>query len=390
MIRFGGQTTRRAVRRALLISTSSLAATSVFATFASAQDAAGSDALAEVVVTAQMREQNVQDIPLSITAVTGELLEARSQTNLREISAQAPNVLLQQNPSGSGNSMRAFIRGVGQADQSPSVEPGVGIYVDDIYFGTVTASAFDLVDLDRIEILRGPQGTLSGMNSQGGSIKLYSRKPEGEGGYLEATLGSMGRRDIKASADFTVVPDTLYARITGVARNRDGHVDLYNYACVNPDDPDVISGAIPSLIQNADCRSGELGNQQMYAVRGALRFAPSGSPLEINLIGDYTRDTSNTQASVLIASAQSASFGTANPVNRSGTSVPYQGVAYDDRFVPYGQFRRPNARLNDPYASYGNFFDPGVTYQATGPGTGPPTSIPVGGSNGPYIAATSP
>jgi iron complex outermembrane recepter protein len=390
MIRFGGQTIRRAVRRALWISTSSLAATSIFASLASAQDTAGNeDALAEVVVTAQMREQNVQDIPLSITAVTGELLEARSQTNLREISAQAPNVLLQQNPSGSGNSMRAFIRGVGQSDQSPSVEPGVGIYVDDIYFGTVTASAFDLVDLDRIEILRGPQGTLSGMNSQGGSIKLYSRKPEGEGGYLEATLGSMGRRDIKASADFTVVPDQLYARITGVARNRDGHVELYNYACVNPDDPDVISGAIPSLIQNADCRSGELGNQQMYAVRGALRFAPTGSPLEINLIGDYTRDTSNTQASVLIASAQSASFGTANPVNRSGTSVPYQGVAYDDRFVPYGQFRRPNARLNDAYASYGNFFDPGVTYQATGPGTGPPTSIPVGASNGPYIAANA-
>jgi iron complex outermembrane recepter protein len=163
MIRFGGENTRRAVRRVLLMSASSLAATAVFASLASAQDTAGSDdGLAEVVVTAQMREQNVQDIPLSITAVTGDLLEARSQTNLREISAQAPNVLLQQNPSGSGNSMRAFIRGVGQSDQSPSVEPGVGIYVDDIYFGTVTASAFDLVDLDRVEILRGPQGTLSG------------------------------------------------------------------------------------------------------------------------------------------------------------------------------------------------------------------------------------
>jgi len=390
MIRFGGETVRRAVRRALLMSTSGLAAASVFASLASAQNAPGSDeTLAEVVVTAQMREQNVQDIPLSITAVTGDMLEARSQTNLREISAQAPNVLLQQNPSGSGNSMRAFIRGVGQADQSPSVEPGVGIYVDDIYFGTVTASAFDLVDLDRVEILRGPQGTLSGMNSQGGSIKLYSRRPEGEGGYVEATVGSMGRRDVKASADFTVVPDTVFARITGVARNRDGHVTLYNYACVNPDDPDVVSGAIPSLIENGDCRAGELGNQEMYAVRGALRIAPGNGPLEINLIGDYTKDTSSTQASVLIASAESASWGTANPLNRASTSVPYQGVAYDDRFVTYGQFRRPNARINDPYASYANFYDPGVTYKATGAGTGAPTSIPVGGSNGPYIAANA-
>jgi iron complex outermembrane receptor protein len=388
MIRFGGETVRRAVRRVLLMSTSSLVATS-FMVNASAQDAGSEDTLEEVVVTAQMRLQSVQDIPLSITAVTGDMLEARSQTNLREISAQAPNVLLQQNPSGSGNSMRAFIRGVGQSDQSPSVEPGVGIYVDDIYFGTVTASAFDLVDLDRVEILRGPQGTLSGMNSQGGSIKLYSRKPQGEGGYLEATLGSMGRRDVKASADFTVVPDTVFARVTGVARNRDGHVTLYNYACVNPDDPDVISGAIPRLIESGDCRAGELGNQQMYAVRGALRIAPAGSPLEINLIGDYTKDTSNTQASVLIASAESASWGTASPQNRANTSLSYQGVAYDDRFVTYGQFRRPNARLNDPYASYANFYDPGVTYQATGPGSGPPTTIPVGASNGPYIAANA-
>src|SRR5690606_40049519 len=119
MVRFGGHIVSRSVGRALL-SASSLAATSVLTSMASAQEAAGSGdtVLAEVVVTAQMREQNVQDIPLSITAVTGDMLEARSQTNLKEISAQAPNVLLQQNPAGSGNSMRAFIRGVGQSDRS--------------------------------------------------------------------------------------------------------------------------------------------------------------------------------------------------------------------------------------------------------------------------------
>ncbi|PZN35227.1 MAG: TonB-dependent receptor [Proteobacteria bacterium] len=391
MVRFGGHIVSRSVGRALL-SASSLAATSVLTSMASAQEAAGSGdtVLAEVVVTAQMREQNVQDIPLSITAVTGDMLEARSQTNLKEISAQAPNVLLQQNPAGSGNSMRAFIRGVGQSDHSPSVEPGVGIYVDDIYFGTVTASAFDLLDLERVEILRGPQGTLSGMNSQGGSIKLYSRKPGTgrEGGHIEATLGNYGRRDLKASADFTVIPDKVFARVTGVARNRDGHVTLYNYACVNPDDPDVISGAIPSLIRSGDCKSGELGNQQMYAVRGTLRIAPADSRLEINLIGDYTKDTSSTQASVLIASAESASKGTANPQDRSAISVPYQGVAYDDRFVTYGQYRRPDARLNDPYASYANFYDPGVTYRAIGLAPPPAQAVP-GPSNGPYIAANA-
>ncbi|OYX66017.1 MAG: hypothetical protein B7Y88_06065 [Sphingomonadales bacterium 32-64-17] len=341
-----------------------------------------------IVVTAQMREQVLQDVPLSITAVTADMLEARSQTSLPQISDQTPSLILQQNPSGSGNSMRAFIRGVGQADQSPSVEPGVGIYIDDIYFGTVTASAFDLSDLERIEVLRGPQGTLAGMNSAGGAIKLYSRKPNGEGGYVEASIGSFKRRDVKASADFTVARD-LYARISGVTRNRDGYVTRYDYACLNPSDPDVVSGAIPRLASGSDCELGTLGNQQMHAMRGQLRFAPRSVPLEINLSGDYTRDTSETQASVLIASAESANAGSASPTDRSGLSIPYQGVAYDDRFVPYGQYRRAGAVLNDGFASYANFYDPGMMYSAIAAPPGPPSAYVAGDPLGPFIAESA-
>jgi len=362
-----------------------IAAAPVSAQTTSPQSATDND-MQEIVVTAQMREQNVQDIPLAITAISGELLEARSQTRLTDITAQAPNVILQQNPAGAGNSMRAFIRGVGQSDQSPSVEPGVGIYVDDIYFGTVTASAFDLTDLERIEVLRGPQGTLAGMNSLGGAVKLYSRKPEGKGGFVEITAGSLNRRDIKASADFTVVPDALFARITGVTRNRDGYITRYDYACLNPTDPFVQPGtsvvqpgasAIPRLASGNNCKLGTLGNQQMFAVRGSLRLAPVGSPLEINISGDYTKDTSETTASVLLASAELT--------GRQNNSIPYQGVPYDNRFVTYGQYRRANAVLNDPYSTYANFFDPGVTFAAAsatsagGPGT-------AGAPNGPVFA----
>ena len=347
-----------------------------------------------IVVTAQLREQNIQDIPLSITAVSGEMLEARSQTRLTDITAQAPNVLLQQNPSGSGNSMRAYIRGVGQGDFSPSVEPGVGIYVDDIYFGTVTASAFDLTDLERVEVLRGPQGTLAGMNSQGGAIKLYSRKPEGSGGYLEATMGSYNRVDVKGSADFTVVPDAVFARITGVTRNRNGYVTRYDYACMNPDDPYVQTGtsainpdqaAIPQLT-GGDCKLGTLAGQNMYAVRGSLRIAPLGSPLEVNITADYTNDTSETAASTLIASAEIT--------NRQNGSIAYQGVPFDHRFVPYGEYRREGAPLNDPFASYANFYDPGVTYKAVdaaatpGDPNGPVFTDPAGQVEGWGVAGT--
>ena len=369
-----------------------LAGTALSASPALAQDEStpASEAIgAEILVTAQLREQNLQDVPLSISAVTGEQIEARSQTTLTDITAQMPSLLLQQNPAGQGNSVRVFIRGVGQSDQSPSVEPGVGTYIDDIYYGTVLGSAFDLSDIERIEVLRGPQGTLSGMNTLGGAIKIYSRRPEGHGGYVEATIGNLGRRDVKASADFTVVPDAVFARLTGVTRNRDGHVTRYDYGCLNPNDPDVIDGDLPSLASGGHCKLGEMGNQQMYGIRGSLRVAPVGSPLEVNLSGDYTKDTSETQASVLIASAESANAGSAAPVNRSGLSVPYQGVAYDDRFVTFGRYRRASAVLNDPYASYANFYDPGVMYSAIAAPPGPPSGYVAGEPLGPFIAPSA-
>jgi len=387
--------TYRGTRAATVVARASILALAAGTALAAAPAAAQQEPAAQpqgddaIIVTAQLREQNVQDVPLSISAVSGELLEQRSQTTLTDITAQMPSLLLQRNPAGQGNSVRVFIRGVGQSDQSPSVEPGVGTYIDDIYYGTVLGSAFDLTDIERIEVLRGPQGTLSGMNTLGGAIKIYSRKPEGHGGYVEATIGNLGRRDIKASADFTVVPDAVFARITGVTRNRDGHVTRYDYACLNPNDPDVLDGDLPSLASGGNCKLGEMGNQEMYGLRGSLRIAPAGSPLEINLSADYTKDTSETQASVLIASAESANAGSAAPVDRSGLSVPYQGVAYDDRFVTYGPYRRANAVLNDPYASYANFYDPGVMYSAIAAPPGPPSEYVAGDPLGPFIAPSA-
>jgi len=163
------------------------------------------DALQEVTVTAQFREQNVQDTPLAITAVSAELLEARNQTNITEITNQAPNVTLKPQGPTYGPSIAASIRGIGQLDFNPALEPGVGLYVDDVYYATLTGSMLDLLDLERVEILRGPQGTLAGRNSIGGAVKLYSQKPRGDGtGYLLATYGSRDRVDLRGSADFAL------------------------------------------------------------------------------------------------------------------------------------------------------------------------------------------
>jgi hypothetical protein len=121
----------------------------------------------EIVVTAQFREQKLQDTPLAITAVNAEMLEARSQTSVEQVAAQAPNVTLTPQGQQNGSGLIAFIRGVGQTDFNFALEPGVGIYVDDVYIPTLTGSLLDLMDLDRIEVLRGPQGSRAQCHRRG-------------------------------------------------------------------------------------------------------------------------------------------------------------------------------------------------------------------------------
>ena len=317
-------------------------------------------AVGEVVVTAQFREQNLQQTPLAITAVNAAMMDARAETKITDVAAAAPNVQLEPNPAGGGNSMKAYIRGVGQSDQDPALDPGVGIYVDDVNFGTVTGSIFDLLDLDRVEILRGPQGTLSGMNAVGGAIKLYSKKPDGnDGGFVEGTLGSLHRTDVRASADFTVIPDQLFVRIAGVSRHHDGYVTRLDYACVHPNDPYVLSGALPRDNSGPDCKLGDEGNQDMSALKLSVRWVPV-EKLEVNLVGDWTDDRSETQADTLLNAAEII----------PGASLAYFGAPYDNRFVAYGP-NRGDTVINNPYVTYANFLDPGVTYQAVDPGGTP-------------------
>ena len=214
---------------------STLAMAACLATPAFAQDDANkgdnSKATDEnaIVVTATFRETQLQDTPLAITAVNSALLEQRGETDVSQIAAQAPNVVLTPQPQNSGVGLVAFIRGIGQTDFNYALEPGVGIYVDDVYIPTLSSSMIDLMDLDRVEILRGPQGTLAGKNSIGGAIKLFSSKPDGSGrGSIQATYGSFNRVDVRGFADFAVT-DNLFARIAGVSKNRDGYVTLLDY-----------------------------------------------------------------------------------------------------------------------------------------------------------------
>jgi iron complex outermembrane receptor protein len=297
----------------------------------------------EIVVTAQFREQNLQDTPLAITAVNAAMLEARSQTNVAQVAAQAPSVTLKPQGTAYGPSMTASIRGIGQYDFNPALEPGVGLYIDDVYYATLTGSLFDLLDLDRVEILRGPQGTLAGRNSIGGAVKLYSKKPTGSNtGSVSGTYGSRNRIDLRATADFGLT-DTLSARLAGVSKTQEGYIKRMDFGCVYPAGTSPLNptGGVPRILgDGTNCVLAKEGQVNYQAVRGQLRWEPS-SRVDINIAADYTDDDRTTGGSVLVL--RHNADGTVaspnypyppNPAARVFDINPFAAdIPYDSRFV---------------------------------------------------------
>ncbi len=268
-----------------------------------------------ILVTAQFREQDIQDTPIAITAVSAEMMQAKNQTDLSQLADSAPSVTLRPQGSSFGPSVIAYIRGIGQYDFSPAFEPGVGIYIDDVYYPSMTGAMFDLLDLERVEILRGPQGTLAGRNSIGGAIKLYSASPDGSGGgFVEASYGSRDLIAVRGSADFALT-DNLSGRIAGVYKSQDGYVDVLDFGCANPPgsalndgtSADLPSGTFPiiePIVSTADnCVVDTQGNVNYGAVRGVLHWQAPDADIEVTLSADYTRDSRQNAAEVLVAIA---------------------------------------------------------------------------------------
>ena len=168
----------------------------MFPTFYWPRFKANADDLQEIVVTARFKEENLQSTPLTLTALSAEALEQRSFKSLDDIGSVIPNAYFRQPVSNYGPTTTIGLRGLIQVDFNYAFEPAVGIYIDDVYHGSLTGSSMDLMDLERVEVLRGPQGTLFGKNSMGGAIRLISKKPQGDDkGYIEATYGARQRVD---------------------------------------------------------------------------------------------------------------------------------------------------------------------------------------------------
>ncbi len=230
-------------------------------------DGASSDAGDdEIIVTARRRDERLIDVPVAITAYSGEALAKAGAIDITDVGQTTPNTTLEVS-RGTNSTLSAFIRGVGQQDPVSGFEQGVGLYLDDVYLNRPQAAVLDIYDVERIEILRGPQGTLYGRNTIGGAVKYVTKQlPEDFSLKIKGTLGTYKQADLVVTAS---APIGDIVRVGGsLARlSRGGFGDNLTTGLENY-------------------------NKDVWAGRGTVELGGYGEPVLIRISGDYTKDKS--------------------------------------------------------------------------------------------------
>lgn len=262
-----------------------LAMGAVFAVSASAQQAnqdtsAGSTPtkvkqLDQIVVTARKRNETLQDVPIAVSAFTTADLRTQNVLNLGDLQGKVPSLQVYA-ARGSNTTLTAYIRGIGQADPTWGFDPAVGIYLDDVYLARPQGAMLDVFDVERIEVLRGPQGTLYGKNTIGGAIKYISKPlPVKTEGSAEVIVGTHGEKDVKASLGSASADQVWRGRLAMASMHNDGF------------GKDLLSGS-------------RNGNKNTNAARLTLGFYPSNN-FNAQLEFDGVRDNSNPRGAKMLA-----------------------------------------------------------------------------------------
>ncbi|GAA0310134.1 TonB-dependent receptor [Sphingomonas oligophenolica] len=252
----------------------------------------------DIVVTARRREETLLKVPVAVTAFTADKLEKIGAVDLTDIQNVTPNTTLK-DARGTNSTLAAFIRGVGQQDPVPGFEAGIGIYLDDVYLNRPQAAVLDIYDVDRIEVLRGPQGTLYGRNTIGGAVKYVTKKlPDHVEVSLKGTYGSYNQADgiVSVSAP---IGSMFKVGVSGARLTRDGFGRNLNLGIDNY-------------------------NKNVWAGRGTVEFTSPDSRLFVRITGDYTHDKSNPRnghrlipglltGSPVLANVYDTNAGLANP-----------------------------------------------------------------------------
>ena len=268
-----------------------------------------------IIVTAQKREQNLQDVPVVVTAVGAKLLQDTGVRDIKDLTILTPGLTVTSTSSEASTTAR--VRGVGTVGDNPGLESSVGVVIDGVYRPRNGVGFGDLGEMERIEVLKGPQGTLFGKNTSAGVINVVTKEPEfGFGATGEVTLGNYDAHGVAASVTGPLYSDKLAGRLYVAARERDG----YNK---------VVTGRGPSdRDQDAD--------QGFYTVRGQLLFVPDDQAT-FRVIADYSKRAENCCGAVQIRTGPTAGVlalvsGQAQPV--AATAKPFDRVAYSNRGAP--------------------------------------------------------
>ncbi len=277
---------------ALCASTALLAAAPVWAQDAAAEDDGG---IADIVVTAQKRAESAQDVPIAISVFSGDALAERAVTNVSQLTAVAPNVNFDNGVAFTGSTavLAASIRGIGSSDFAFNIDPGVGVYVDGIYLARSVGANQDLLDTGRIEVLKGPQGTLFGRNTIGGAVSIVTRDPAKEfQARGDVTFGRFNMFEARGAIDVPL-SDSLTSLITFNVRNGGAYAKRIPFpsALVSNSKPFT---ALPSVGYDAPSKE---GSNENASIRGKIKY--DGGNFRVTLSGDYQRSTGNSPHSLL-------------------------------------------------------------------------------------------
>ncbi|MFM2099791.1 MAG: hypothetical protein RLZZ366_1330 [Pseudomonadota bacterium] len=294
---------------ATLMSGAALAlAAPAFAQAAPAEDTGG---IQEIVVTAQKRAENVQDVPIAISAFTSQALDERAVTSVASLSNIAPNVVLDAGTpfSGSSSVISAYIRGIGANDFAFNIDPGVGIYLDGVYLARSVGANQDLPDVERIEVLKGPQGTLFGRNTIGGAISIVTHDPGKDFRFKgDVTVGRFGLIQTRGTVDIPL-SEGLYSSISFSTKNRKGYLQRIAYPGTSAFASTPITSFRADNYQNIGL--GTEGGDNSYNLRGKIKYN-NGGPFRLTLSADYTNVDQSQIANKLIATTGAVFAGTYN------------------------------------------------------------------------------
>ena len=259
--------------------------------------------LQEVIVTAQKRRQNIQNVPIAISAFTSQQLQQQGVTSLAQLSAQTPGVTLSGGApfSGDNSVLSASIRGIGQSDFAININPAVGVYLDGVYLGMSVGANVNLLDVSRVEIDKGPQGTLFGANTIGGAINIITHTPGEKPRFIaQATGGSFDRRDLAFTADIPIIPHKLLSSVTFGTQNQNGWQQVIPYPANSPyaQAPFVVDPqtAYPSSGYQTGSNYGGTGVTSMRAK--LLWFA--SQRLKFTFTGDWTHENQTAMPNVVV------------------------------------------------------------------------------------------